>query len=98
VTAHRADLDAMREVVDALAARLGLLEELADRLAWDAARLAPTWDGEASSAHTMARTRWESGFAQMRAALADMRAAVRAAREHYEAAAEVNLARWRELG
>lgn len=95
---HRADLDEMRRVVDTLAGRLSLLEELAGGLTRGVTALEPTWTGEASSAHEAARDRWDAGFAQMREALGDMRAVVRAARDHYESAAVTNLARWRELG
>lgn len=96
MTAHRADLDEMRSVVDALSLRLTLLESTADRLTRSVVAL--DWTGEASTAHAASRARWDAGFAQMRAALADMRAVVRVAREHYETAAEANLADWRELG
>lgn len=96
MTAHRADLDEMRSVVDALAGRLVLLEDLSDRLTRSVATL--DWAGEAATAHAAARERWDAGFAQMRAALADMRVVVRVAREHYEAAALANLADWRQLG
>lgn len=98
MTGHRADLDEMRSVVDTLAGRLVLLEELAAGLTRGQEALAPTWTGQASSAHSTARARWDAGFAQMREALRDMRAVVRTAHDHYEAAAEANLARWRELG
>ena len=98
MTRHRADLDEMRSVVDALAGRLALLEELAAGLTRGQESLEPTWTGYASSAHTTARACWDAGFSQMHDALADMRAVVRAAREHYEAAAAANLALWGELG
>jgi early secretory antigenic target protein ESAT-6 len=98
MSGHRADLDEMRRVVDTLAGRLSLLEELADRLTRGVAALESTWTGEASTSHEAARARWDAGFAQMRDALGDMRAVVRAARDHYESAAESNLVRWRALG
>lgn len=98
MSGHRADLDEMRLVVESLEGRLLLLEELAERLTRGIVALEPTWTGNASGAHSTARAQWDAGFARMREALGDMRVVVRAAHDHYEAAAQANLARWRELG
>lgn len=96
MTAHRADLDEMAAVVASLASRSGDLEALADRLARQLDSLS-SWSGLAAHAHTDARAPWDAGFAEMRAALRDMRAVVDHARSHYAAAVDHNLGLWEAL-
>jgi uncharacterized protein YukE len=96
VTAHRADLELMRAVVDHLAARSADLVVCADRLARQHAALVP-WSGLAADAHDRARAPWDEGFATMRAALVEMRAVVDHARAQYDAAAADNVGLWEQL-
>lgn len=93
-----ADLDQLREVVDRLAARHDALADLDEVLTREVALLHETWDGAAASAHLVAQAGWEQGFASMRAALADLRAAAATAQENYVGAAEANVAMWRHVG
>lgn len=93
-----ADLDQLLDVVDRLAVEHTELEALAARLERELGLLHDTWDGAAAAAHVVAQGRWDEGFAAMRAALADMRAAADAARDNYTGAAETNAAMWGRLG
>lgn len=94
----RADLDAMDDVVLRLRATSAELEEMASRLDLRIAVLHEQWDGSAAAAHLAAQAHWSEGFADMRAALSDMRSVADTARDNYVRAAETNLTMWRRLG
>ena len=94
----RADLDSLDDVVRRLGATHDELEEVASLLGRRVAVLHDHWDGVAAGAHADAHAQWEQGFAQMRAALSELRSAAHTAHDNYLGAAETNLAMWRRLG
>lgn len=97
MTRFEVDLDLLDEVVQRLRQHHEHLEEVDGRLTAMARRLHDEWTGAAADAHTDAQARWDAGFAAMRSALADMRAAAQVAHGNYGAAAEANTALWREI-
>jgi len=97
VTRFAVDLDQLDEVVGRLRLHHDHLEALDARLTVAVRRLHEDWSGAAADAHTDAQAQWDAGFAAMRSALAGMRAAAEVARDNYHAAAEANVALWREL-
>ncbi|MGH3347743.1 MAG: WXG100 family type VII secretion target [Nocardioides sp.] len=97
MTRFQVDLDLLDEVIHHLARHHDRLEAVAARLTVTVGRLPDDWTGAAADAHTGAQAQWDTGFAAMRSALADMRAAAEVAHGNYGAAAEVNVALWREI-
>ena len=91
------DLDQLDEVIGRLRLHHDHLEAVEARLTVAVIRLHGDWTGAAADAHTEAQAQWDDGFAAMRSALAGMRAAAEVARDNYHAAAEANVALWREL-
>jgi WXG100 family type VII secretion target len=91
------DLDLLDEVVRSLGQHHDQLELLEARLAEVVGRLHDEWVGAAALAHSEAQEQWDAGFAVMRSALSDMRAAAAVAHRNYGLAAEANVALWREL-
>lgn len=94
----RADLDQLRDVVRRLDVAQAGLEELAEQLERRLGVLHQHWDGAAAGAHVDAQARWGSGFAVMRAALADLRSVADTARGNYAHAADANQTMWRRIG
>ena len=96
-TRFAVDLDQLDEVIERLRLHHDHLESLDARLVVAVRRLHDDWSGAAADAHTDAQAHWDAGFAAMRSALAGMRAAADVARDNYRAAAEANVALWREV-
>ncbi len=92
------DPDALTHATDEMAACHAALTHLAADLERRVATLHLSWDGEAALAHRQAQAEWERGFAGMREALAQMRAAGRTAHTNYTSAADTNLRMWQQLG
>lgn len=91
------DLDLLDEVVRSLGQHHDQLELLDARLVEVVRRLQSEWDGAAAVAHADAHDQWDAGFAAMRSALSDMRAAAEVAHRNYGIAAEANVALWQGL-
>jgi len=96
-TRFAVDLDQLDAVIGRFRLHHDHLESLDARLVAAVRRLHDDWSGAASDAHADAQAQWDAGFAAMRSALAGMRAAAEVARDNYHAAAEANVALWREL-
>lgn len=56
-----------------------------------------TWEGLAARAHVVAHEEWTTGMKDMREAIADLRAAARAAHGNYTGAAETNRSMWEQM-
>jgi len=97
VTRFAVDLDQLDEVIGRLRLHHDHLESLDARLMVAVRDLHDEWSGAAADAHADAQSQWDEGFAAMRSALAGMHAAAEVARDNYHAAAEANVALWREL-
>ncbi len=91
------DLDQVAGLVADLDVSRSALGDLLAELSVQVLRMHEAWDGVAAAAHEAAQRQWEDGFAQMSAALADMRAAGVSAHDNYAAAVETNLALWRAV-
>lgn len=91
------DLDLLDEVVRSLGHHHDELELLDARLGEVVGRLHHEWAGAAALAHSDAQEQWDAGFAAMRSALSDMRAAAGIAHRNYGLAAEANVGLWQEL-
>lgn len=61
------------------------------------AQLHDTWHGEAAAAQKDAHDRWTTGAQEMRAALAEMKAAATVAHENYSHAADANRRMWQQV-
>ena len=96
-TRFAVDLDQLDAVIGRLRLHHDHLESLDARLVVVVRRLHDDWSGVAADAHADAQAQWDAGFAGMRSALAHMLAAAEIARDNYHAAAEANVALWREL-
>lgn len=59
--------------------------------------LQSTWEGLSAQAQAEAQAEWEEGLADMRAALADMRAGARVASDNYQLMISTNTGIWRGL-
>lgn len=97
MTAFHVDLDEVALVISRMAAVGDDLSSLAARLDASSGRLHEAWSGVASSAHLSAHAEFAAGFAEMRAALADMHTAADTARSNYSGAVDANLAMWGDL-
>ncbi len=94
---YAADLSLAERVVASLTAVEGHLDEVVPDLRWRVARLHETWQGHGAAAHVEADVSWQASYAEMRDALAEMRAAVRTAARNYSSAAEANARMWSEV-
>lgn len=94
MTAFRADLDALDELVTRLRAFDAHAGRLGDDLDSDARRLAGCWTGPAAGAHTAAHERWLAAHRRIRAAADELARLVRAAHENYSAATTSNSRMW----
>jgi WXG100 family type VII secretion target len=88
------DLDLLDETVEEMARSGEALDDLLDEVSQRVAALHLTWAGRAALAQRGAQAEWETGFRQMREALAAMRTAGRAAHANYADAAATNLRMW----
>ena len=92
------DADELLHVVDRMAACEAGMRDLAADLERRIDALHLTWQGEAAAAHVLAQATWDRGFADMRDALRQMRAAAHTAHGNYTAAADTNLRMWEQVG
>lgn len=96
--AYAVDLEALDVVLADMRACDADLEAFAAQVEAHVRRLHEGWAGEAAAAQLVAQRSWEDGFAQLREALRQMRAAGRTAHANYSAAVEANVAMWGQLG
>lgn len=87
----------LADVVERLARLDAHLERVAAQVERRVATLSGTWSGEAAEAQRAAHAEWQRGAAQMRAALATMRAIAGTAHANYTAAAAANVRMWGAL-
>lgn len=73
------------------------LSALTDDIEAQIRALHTTWAGLAAQAQTAAQAEWNAGMVAMRQAMADLRAAARAAHGNYTQAAEANVTMWESL-
>jgi WXG100 family type VII secretion target len=94
MTGFRADLDALAELVDSLAAFDSRADELGADVDAQVRRLHGEWTGPAAHAHLAAHERWTAGAAQLRAAVLELRSVVATAQANYGSAAAANVRMW----
>jgi WXG100 family type VII secretion target len=94
MTAFRADLEALDDLVARLRAFDARAEQLGADLDTDARRLGSFWNGPAASAHQAAHERWMAAHRRVGAAADELARLVRTARENYAAAAASNVRMW----
>jgi WXG100 family type VII secretion target len=73
------------------------LEALTTDVEHQMTALQSTWEGLSAQAQAEAQAEWEEGLVDMRAALADMRAAARVASDNYQLMISTNTGIWRGL-
>ena len=88
---YRVELEELLAFVDRLQSFERRAEAIAARIDGQIATLHATWSGEAASAHRAQHDEWMAGAAQMREALAQLRAAADNAHRHYSEAAQLNV-------
>lgn len=93
----KVDIDDLVDLVRDLGAAERRLETMTDAIERQVRALHEHWEGLAATAQMEAQQEWEKGLASMRAALAEMRAAVDVARENYDGAVQDNVAMWEQL-
>ncbi|WP_185995573.1 WXG100 family type VII secretion target [Nocardioides campestrisoli] len=91
------DLAELDHLVADVQATETALEQLATDLEAQIRALHQVWEGLAAEAQRVAHQTWEQGMQEMRAALADLRAAARDAHGHYTASAQANTEMWDSL-
>ncbi|MFC7492698.1 MULTISPECIES: WXG100 family type VII secretion target [unclassified Nocardioides] len=91
------DVDDLDAVIFDLERTEQRLESLTSDLAAQMRTLHETWAGLAARAHVEAHEEWTTGMVAMRQAMADLRAAARAAHGNYSAAAEANRSMWEQM-
>jgi WXG100 family type VII secretion target len=94
MSAYRADLDALMDLVAQIEAFTARAEALGDELDGEVHRLQARWRGAAADAHGSAHDRWRSSAAQLRAVADELRDVVAVAHRNYSSAASVNLRMW----
>lgn len=84
--------------LDRLVSRMAAFEQRLDDLETEVGRrveqLQAGWWGSAAAAHGEIQQRWAAGAAEMRMALADLRAIAAAAHANYESAVRTNVGMW----
>lgn len=93
---YRVDLDLLEERVEQMASFERSLDRALTRLEAPARSLDATWTGLAAEAHRHAHARWLREAAEMRRALAGLRAAARIAHRNYRAAVAANVSMWEQ--
>jgi len=88
---YRVELDELAAFVDRLQSFEQRAEVIATRVDGQIATLQDAWSGTAAAAHRSQHDEWMAGAAQMREALAQLRAAARNAHQHYTDAARLNM-------
>lgn len=91
------DLNELDGVVADVQQTENALEQLTADLEAQIRALHTVWEGLAAEAQQAAHRTWEQGMADMRAALADLRAAAHAAHTNYTASAQANADMWESL-
>lgn len=92
--AYRVDPAALLAVVDRMAEFESQLEAHLKEAAQSVTRLGSSWYGDAGEAERAAQQRWNDGAAEMRDALARLRAIAEGAHENYSTAAQTNMRMW----
>lgn len=88
---YRVELDELTAFVGRLQSFEGRAEAIAARIDSQVAGLHDTWSGQAAEAHRAQHDEWMAGAAQMREALAQLRAAAHHAHRNYTDAAQLNV-------
>lgn len=88
---YRVELEELLAFVDRLQSFEQRAEAIAARVDGQIATLHGTWAGNAAAAHRAQHDAWMAGAAQMREALAQLRAAAHNAHQHYTDAARLNV-------
>ena len=91
------DLDQVAHVIDRIAATEQDIESLAAELDVTDAGSPGAWTGVTAAAGARAHAELVRGFATMRTALHEMRAAATTAHSNYSCAADADLALWDEI-
>lgn len=88
---YRVELEELLAFVDRLQHFDQRAESIAVRVDGQIAALRDTWAGHAAAAHRAQHDQWMAGAAQMREAVAQLRAAADNAHRHYTDAARLNV-------
>jgi len=88
---YRVELEELLAFVDRLQSFERRAEAIAERVDGQIAALHDTWAGDAAAAHRAQHIEWMAGAAQMREALAELRAAAHSAHDNYTDAARLNV-------
>ena len=88
---YRVELEELLAFLDRLQFFEQRAEAIAARVDGQVASLHDTWAGVAAVAHRAQHDDWMAGAAQMREAVAQLRAAARSAHQHYTDAARLNV-------
>ncbi|ABM11955.1 MULTISPECIES: WXG100 family type VII secretion target [Mycolicibacterium] len=88
---YRVELEELLAFVDRLQAFDQHAEAVATRVDGQIANLHDTWSGDGAAAHRARHDEWMAAAAQMREALAQLRAAAHRAHRNYTEAAQLNL-------
>jgi len=88
---YRVDLEELLAFVDRLQSFEQRAEAIAARVDGQVATLHASWAGNAAAAHRAQHDEWMAGAAQMREAIAQLRAAAANAHQHYTDAARLNV-------
>lgn len=94
VTGFRADLDSLVQLLGRLQAFDRRATAIADGLEQNARRLDAQWTGVAADRHVTAHRQWVHAHAELRRAVTDLAAFVRAAHVNYTDATEANVRMW----
>lgn len=94
MTAFRADLGALEDLVVGLAGFEQRAEAVCAEVDARVRRLHVEWTGWAASEHLAAHRQWMEGAARMRSAVDRLRSAVAGAHGNYASAAAANVAMW----
>jgi WXG100 family type VII secretion target len=88
---YRVELEELLAFVDRLQSFEQRAETIAAGVDGQVATLHDTWAGSAAAAHRAQHDEWMAGAAQMREAVAQLRAAAANAHQHYTDAARLNV-------
>lgn len=91
---HSVHLEQLAQVIDELTRITSDIGEALEDADAASHRLHGSWDGEASTAHTVSHSSWSDESRQMAEALTDMHTLLRGAHENYSAAVEANIKMW----
>jgi WXG100 family type VII secretion target len=88
---YRVELEELLAFVDRLQSFEQRVEAIAARVDGQIVTLHDGWAGNAAAAHRAQHDEWMAGAAQMREAVAELRAAAHNAHQHYTDAAQLNV-------